>query len=238
MLYSAIKLLYPDIKDSEFSLQDDGEGAYISSWKSETYPLPSLEDLQAFYQEVEDLQNIKSTILPFLDSLFNSLYRTNGKNYDGVLLQRFYETFNQSGEISYRNEFHNKSDFNTSQAVNFKHCDLDMPLSNDKGFLFVENKEEPAEAILNTGVSATKIVLGSLSTIIESGYNPLTDVEISFIKGSVEVPIVPFFKKPYSVFGYANLPAGSEKVKIKLKLNPPANGAKPVAIVDVRIATD
>lgn len=32
LLYEAIKHIYPNIKDSEFSLRDDGFGPYIHSW--------------------------------------------------------------------------------------------------------------------------------------------------------------------------------------------------------------
>lgn len=44
--YQAIKELYPDILDSQFKLQDDGNGIYISLW---TYkePQPNLPDLQS-----------------------------------------------------------------------------------------------------------------------------------------------------------------------------------------------
>src|SRR5688500_19477459 len=37
MLYEEIKSVYPEIHDSQFSLQDDGEGPYIKEWN---YHLP------------------------------------------------------------------------------------------------------------------------------------------------------------------------------------------------------
>lgn len=37
MLHAVIKHLYPTILDSQFSLQDDGEGSYIEAW---SYPDP------------------------------------------------------------------------------------------------------------------------------------------------------------------------------------------------------
>jgi hypothetical protein len=46
MLYQSIKHIYPAIRDSQFSLQDDGEGAYIKAWEY-SEPRPTASQLQA-----------------------------------------------------------------------------------------------------------------------------------------------------------------------------------------------
>lgn len=46
MIYEIIKSIYPDIPDSAFSLQDDGDGPYIAKWTYDQ-PQPTQEQLDA-----------------------------------------------------------------------------------------------------------------------------------------------------------------------------------------------
>jgi hypothetical protein len=45
-MYDKIKQLFPGIADSEFKLQDDGQGPYIARWDREE-PQPTAQDLAA-----------------------------------------------------------------------------------------------------------------------------------------------------------------------------------------------
>ena len=51
-LYAAIKHIYPELKDHQFLLQDDGEGAYIATWDS-TRAQPTQEELEAAWTAVQ-----------------------------------------------------------------------------------------------------------------------------------------------------------------------------------------
>lgn len=53
-LYHAIKHIYPDIKDDDFIVYDDGNGAVIREWLSES-PKPTNEELNAAWDEVKDM---------------------------------------------------------------------------------------------------------------------------------------------------------------------------------------
>lgn len=55
MLYQIIKSIYPNIKDSEFRLEDAGKGAYIQSW---TYAQP--QPTQAQINAVDPIALAKS----------------------------------------------------------------------------------------------------------------------------------------------------------------------------------
>lgn len=46
MLYHAIRNIYPNILDSQFSLQDDGDGPYIKTWNY-AQPKPTLVQIEA-----------------------------------------------------------------------------------------------------------------------------------------------------------------------------------------------
>jgi hypothetical protein len=65
MLYESIKHIYPAINDREFSLQDDGEGAYIKSWEY-SEPQPTEEQLESVESEV-NAKLIISTLEAALD---------------------------------------------------------------------------------------------------------------------------------------------------------------------------
>lgn len=52
--YRAIKIAYPDILDSEFSLRDDGDGVYISSWTYGGAPQPELNTLPVLEADKAD----------------------------------------------------------------------------------------------------------------------------------------------------------------------------------------
>jgi hypothetical protein len=46
-LYLAVKSMYPDIKDEEFMIYDDGTGEKIIAWTSSTYQQPTNEEMTA-----------------------------------------------------------------------------------------------------------------------------------------------------------------------------------------------
>jgi hypothetical protein len=52
-LYSIIRRMFPSLKDEDFSLKDDGEGAYILEWNSE-HEKPTISDLEAYWAEHKD----------------------------------------------------------------------------------------------------------------------------------------------------------------------------------------
>ncbi len=65
-LYWQIKELYPNISDSDFVIQNEGEGAYIKKWKS-SYPKPTKAELNAVqaiateklkWKEIREKRNI------------------------------------------------------------------------------------------------------------------------------------------------------------------------------------
>jgi len=58
-MYYAIKSIYPDILDSEFELQDDGTGAFISKWTS-AYAQPTPTQLTNA-QDAGDIMQAKSS---------------------------------------------------------------------------------------------------------------------------------------------------------------------------------
>lgn len=161
---------------------------------------------------------LENQTLPELDEFLNQGYRTFGKG--GVIpdaKERFKSLFDMNGKMSYNNEFHNLSDFNPELNSNFKYCGKELSKFNDQGIIFVDDINEDAEIIINTGVSANKIVLASISMVMEAGYE-FEDIEISFKRGSNETPITPFGYAPFSVFGYADLNGQSGYIKIHFKL--------------------
>jgi hypothetical protein len=56
MLYLAIKHIYPEIPDSDFSLQDDGAGPYIKTW-SYSQPKPSQTEITAALSYVTSVES-------------------------------------------------------------------------------------------------------------------------------------------------------------------------------------
>lgn len=50
-MHEAIKFLFPDILESQYSLQDDGNGPYIKSWDYDQ-PQPTIEQLATATQSV------------------------------------------------------------------------------------------------------------------------------------------------------------------------------------------
>jgi hypothetical protein len=49
-LYETLKYRFSDLEvERDFVLRNDGNGSYIAEWKTTTYPMPTLEDLQAYY---------------------------------------------------------------------------------------------------------------------------------------------------------------------------------------------
>lgn len=56
MLYFAIKHIYPNISDSEFSLQDDGAGPYIKTW-AYSQPQPTQAEIDAAIAEVTTVES-------------------------------------------------------------------------------------------------------------------------------------------------------------------------------------
>ena len=51
-LYQAVKHLYPELSDDDFSVKDDGNGPYILNWSS-VLPQPTEEELSGIWEEVE-----------------------------------------------------------------------------------------------------------------------------------------------------------------------------------------
>jgi hypothetical protein len=73
MLYESIKHIYPAIQDSEFLLQDDGEGAYIKSW-SFGQPQPTKAQIEAIAGEIEGkaiIARLEGAIDRHLDQVAN-----------------------------------------------------------------------------------------------------------------------------------------------------------------------
>lgn len=59
--YAAIKKQYPDIKNTEFKLQDNGDGiVYIAEWNYDLSPAPDLKDLQISAAQCELIGQIQS----------------------------------------------------------------------------------------------------------------------------------------------------------------------------------
>jgi hypothetical protein len=61
MLYDLIKYLYPNIKDSDFSLQNDGDGDYIKEWCSIEFSKPSNEILESLKLKSEEIINLQKS---------------------------------------------------------------------------------------------------------------------------------------------------------------------------------
>jgi hypothetical protein len=57
-LYYQIKVLCPDIQDHEFSLQNDGKGAYIKTWASSMYIQPTESALKAVEVQADKLMQL------------------------------------------------------------------------------------------------------------------------------------------------------------------------------------
>ena len=173
---------------------------------------------------------LNKQIIPELDEFLNQGYRTFGKG--GIVpdaKERFRSLFGTDGKMSYNNEFHNSSDFTPELNTNFKYSNKELIKFNDLGIIFVDDINEDAEIIINTGISANKIILASISMVMEAGYE-FGDIEISFKRGSNETPITPFGYAPFSVFGYADLTGQSGHIKIHLKLK--AGNATRKAVFD------
>jgi len=67
-MYNEIKHIYPGIKDSEFSLQDDGDGIYIKEW---TYSQP-----QPTVEQIEEVRPVilKRQLVTQIDDAVASIY--------------------------------------------------------------------------------------------------------------------------------------------------------------------
>lgn len=61
-LFNIIKHMFPNIKDEDFTLKDDGEGVYILEWKS-SETQPTIEELDSYFQSHKDeiLELLKPT---------------------------------------------------------------------------------------------------------------------------------------------------------------------------------
>lgn len=175
-------------------------------------------------------------IIKDADEFLNQGYKTFGKNLIGIMLIRFKEQFDSEGTMSYNNELHKSEWFNPELISNFKYLEKDLPMFNDTGFVYVDNYEQTAELIIDTGLNKNKIMLGSLSMIHEANYQ-YSDIEISFKRGFDETPITPIGKAPYSVFGYADLTGQTGTIKIHLKLKN-GNANKRAVISNFIIVTE
>lgn len=63
-MYDAIKSIYPDIQDSEFSVRDDGDGPYIDKWD---YPQP--EPTESAIASA-DIQIAKAAVLARINAAY------------------------------------------------------------------------------------------------------------------------------------------------------------------------
>lgn len=81
-MYNAIKYLYPDIKDSEFLLQDnsDGKGVFISKWEYSSQQ-PTIEELKAVQVVADALALAPALKQEALKTL--TVTTTSGKVFDG-----------------------------------------------------------------------------------------------------------------------------------------------------------
>jgi hypothetical protein len=63
MLYYKIKVLCPNIKDTDFTLQNnsDGNGDFIAAWKSTEYEIPTKEELDSVSEQATQVQNVTVT---------------------------------------------------------------------------------------------------------------------------------------------------------------------------------
>lgn len=72
-MYNAIKRIYPDIKDSEFSLQDNatGDGVYIARWD---YKNPQPTELQIASVDMHPLSEFKPELIQKIDDDVDDIY--------------------------------------------------------------------------------------------------------------------------------------------------------------------
>ncbi len=57
-LYTIITGIYPNILNTDFDLQDDGEGPYISNWSYDS-PKPTMEYLLTFEDQAIEKDNLR-----------------------------------------------------------------------------------------------------------------------------------------------------------------------------------
>lgn len=74
--YRAIKKNYPDIRDDQFLLQDDGEGVFLAKWNYSDSK-PSLSDLEELAESEEALakwENTRRNAYPDIRDQLDMLY--------------------------------------------------------------------------------------------------------------------------------------------------------------------
>lgn len=110
MLYESIKHIYPNIKDNEFSLQDnsDGNGAFVSRWDY-SEPQPTQAQIDSVMQEVKN-----KLITERLEAALDSHIDSEVKKLGYLSLDRLVGVYSNSENPKWKAEALGAAKWNTA----------------------------------------------------------------------------------------------------------------------------
>lgn len=99
-LYESIIGFYPEITDDQFTLQDDGEGAYIKEWNY-SKPEPTQEQLEQGaknYKAIQAAEKAREQQAMFIEQV-KKVYQANRADVSPEASTQFVAAFIESREI-------------------------------------------------------------------------------------------------------------------------------------------